>query len=174
MYSVVLMMALSSGGEAAPQGFFSHGCNGGCYGGGYGGGCCGSAAVYNGCTGGTVAPAPGPKPMPAPGGKSPETVPGGKPVPTKPEASLSAPATILVSLPADAKLTVDGAPTQSTSSLRVFASPALERGSEYFYNLNAEIVRDGQTITASKRIAVRAGEETRVSIDFPVTGLAQR
>jgi uncharacterized protein (TIGR03000 family) len=107
--------------------------------------------------------------------KAPETVPGGKPVtPKKPEASLSAPATIFVSLPAEAKLTVDGAATQSTSSTRIFATPALDRDSDYFYTLKAEIVRDGQTVTASKRIAVRAGEETRVSIGFPEASVAQR
>ncbi|HEV3202912.1 MAG TPA: TIGR03000 domain-containing protein [Gemmataceae bacterium] len=113
--------------------------------------------------------------MPPPPGTKPETVPGGKPVaPKKPEASLSAPATIFVRLPAEAKLTVDGAATQSTSSTRIFASPTLEPGSDYFYTLKAEIVRDGQTITASKRIAVRAGEETRVSINFPEASVAQR
>jgi uncharacterized protein (TIGR03000 family) len=80
-----------------------------------------------------------------------------------------APATIVVSLPAEAKLTVDGAATKSVSATRVFASPALQPGQEYYYTLKAEIVRDGKTVPAVKRIAVRAGEESRVSFEFPAT-----
>jgi uncharacterized protein (TIGR03000 family) len=81
--------------------------------------------------------------------------------------SEAAPATIVVSLPAEAKLTIDDAATQSTSATRVFASPALETGKEYYYTLKAEVVRDGKTVPVTKRIAVRAGEETRVTLDFP-------
>jgi len=85
---------------------------------------------------------------------------------------LSAPATIVVSVPAEAKLSVDDVATQSTSATRVFASPALERGKEYYYTLKAEITRDGKSVTATKRVAVHAGEESRVSLDFPEASLA--
>jgi uncharacterized protein (TIGR03000 family) len=85
-----------------------------------------------------------------------------------------APATIVVSLPADAKLLVDGAPTTSTSALRTFESPALQVGMDHHYTLKAEFARDGKTVSASKRIAVRAGEETRVSFDLPEATVAQR
>jgi len=53
MYSVVLMMAVTTGGEAADfgrRGGCRGGCYGGCYGGGYGGGCYGGG--YGGCYGG--------------------------------------------------------------------------------------------------------------------------
>jgi len=86
----------------------------------------------------------------------------------------AAPATIQVNLPADAKLTIDGAATTSTSASRSFATPTLELGQEYYYTLTAEIVRDGKTLSATKRVAVRAGEEARVVIDVPVTSVAAK
>ena len=230
MYSIVLMMALSGGGDTAQAGLFHNRCSGcdcagsacsGCYGcsgyacngccggghhhrlfghhrghgchgcngchGGYGCcggyachggyGCCGGAVCAGGygcaggCMGGYVVP-PGPAAMPAPApGPKPEKAPAPKP---KGETQLSAPATIVVRLPADAKLTVDGVATQSTSATRVFATPVLDRGNEYFYTLTAEIARDGQTVTTTKKVTVRAGEETRVSLEFPVATVAQR
>jgi uncharacterized protein (TIGR03000 family) len=80
------------------------------------------------------------------------------------EVSVPTPANIVVSLPADAKLLVDDALTTSTSSLRRLTSPELAPGKEYHYTLKAQIVRDGQTLTAVERITVRAGEETEVSL----------
>jgi uncharacterized protein (TIGR03000 family) len=76
-----------------------------------------------------------------------------------------APATIVVNLPADAKLLIDDVATTSTSATRVFSSPALERGKEYTYTLKAEVNKDGKTMTATKTVTVRAGEETRVTME---------
>jgi uncharacterized protein (TIGR03000 family) len=87
---------------------------------------------------------------------------------------INRPATLVVNLPAAAKLTVDDSPTRSISSVRTFSTPILEPGTTYYYTLKAEMVRDGQTLTTSKRVAVRAGEETNVSLDFPVASVAQR
>jgi uncharacterized protein (TIGR03000 family) len=80
----------------------------------------------------------------------------------------------VVSLPADARLTVDDTVTKSTSATRTFVSPALETGKDFHYTLKAEVVRDGKTYTTIRRIAVRAGEETKVSLDIPVATVAQR
>jgi len=49
MYSVVLMMAMATGGDVPT--FGRGGCNGGCY--GAGAGCYGAVVVSAGCTGGT-------------------------------------------------------------------------------------------------------------------------
>src|SRR5262249_60886147 len=122
----------------------------GCLGGGCrGGGCLGGA----GCVG-----VPGPV-MAPPAGTPPVVPDKGKKT-----GAGDAPATIIVSLPAEAKLTVDGNPTTSTTERRVFVSPALERGMEYTYTLKAEVVRDGKAETRTERVSVRAGEETRVNI----------
>ncbi len=72
-----------------------------------------------------------------------------------------------MTLPADAKLTIDGSPTVSTSQTRVFVSPDLTPGKTFHYELKATLVRDGKTETVTKRVAVRAGADTRVRIEFP-------
>jgi uncharacterized protein (TIGR03000 family) len=86
-------------------------------------------------------------------------------------AQVEAPATIIVELPADASLRVDDEPTASDSSIRTLVTPALTQGE---YTLTAEVVRDGQQLTTTKRVAVRGGEETRVQIDFATSSVAQR
>ena len=100
--------------------------------------------------------------MPAPGEKKKGTE----------EVRSNAPATIQVNLPADAKLSVDGYQTTSTSSNRTFVSPELAAGMDYTYTLTAEIIRNGKPVVTSKRITVRAGEETRVSLDFSAASVA--
>jgi len=90
------------------------------------------------------------------------------------EASLSAPARIRVTLPAEAKLMIDDFVTTSTSSTRVFASPALERGQVFYYTLKGELLRDGQTLTSTKKVPVRAGQETQVQLDFASVVVAQK
>jgi uncharacterized protein (TIGR03000 family) len=90
------------------------------------------------------------------------------------EVSIPTPARIVVSLPADAKLTVDGTPTTSTSSTRVFVSPALEPGQQYQYTFRAEVVRKGERQSATKQVVVRAGHESRVQFDLPATTVAQK
>jgi len=222
MYSVVLMMALSGGGEAPA--LHHHGCNGcsgcsgcsgyvssccgcsgyvsscsgcsgcsgcgGCYGGHhhhrhhgccgcsgsacYGcSGCCGVAVQSCGCCGVAVmscgcsgAPVSSPAPSDS-APKAPEKV-------KSPEAMVPAPVTIVVSLPADAKLSVNGFATKSTSSVRTFTSPAVAPGMEYAYSLKGEIVRDGKTVTATKEVAVRAGEQLNVALDFSATVVAMK
>jgi uncharacterized protein (TIGR03000 family) len=77
-----------------------------------------------------------------------------------------APAVILVNLPAEAKLTVDGTPTTSTSTQRRLVSPALPTGREFHYTLTAEIQRNGQPVRETRPVTVRAGEETRVEFNF--------
>ena len=87
----------------------------------------------------------------------------------------TAPAKIVVSLPADAKLTIDDAATVSTSAVRVFVSPELPRGEEFSYTLTAEVGRDNQKVTTSKVVTVRAGRESRISLNPVVTtGVASR
>src|SRR2546421_383597 len=66
--------------------------------------------------------------------------------PTTPPANVPPPktgmlpgtATIVVSLPAEATLKVDGAATKATSAVRTFATPVLALGQSYHYTLTAE------------------------------------
>ncbi len=152
-----------SGGYGAPVG-----CSGG-YGGGYGApvGCSGGSGGYGapvGCSGGVIV-------MPAAPAVKPETV---KP-PKGEEAFRNAPATIVVSLPAEAKLSIDNALTTSTSAERVFQSPELPAGRDFSYTLKAEFQFEGKPVVVTKKVSVRAGIESRVTIGAAdLAGVASR
>jgi uncharacterized protein (TIGR03000 family) len=101
------------------------------------------------------------------------------PPPTNPGSSQGevlgeAPATLVVHLPAEARLTVDGQPTRSTSDRRVFMSPPLTPGKTYHYVLQAQMQRNGETLRASQNVNVRAGRESEVYLEFPVQGVSRR
>jgi uncharacterized protein (TIGR03000 family) len=85
---------------------------------------------------------------------------------------LSAPANVVVSLPADATLKVDGNATQATSELRTFSTPVLPIGQAFHYTLTAAIVRDGQTLTATQQVTVQAGVTSRVELPATAFGTA--
>lgn len=160
---------------------------GGCYG-GYYGGCYSYAPCYSysycaptyaycapvyytypSC-GVIVSPAmPGAAPAKKDGDKKPD---GDK---KEPETA-SLPATIQVTLPADAKLTIDNTPTTSTSGQRVFVSPSLPMGRTFHYTLQATVVREGKPVTLQETVAVRAGEQANVTLTLPAagTGVASR
>jgi uncharacterized protein (TIGR03000 family) len=159
------------GGGCYGGGCYGGGCyGGGCYGGGcmgygYGGygGCTGGYGGYGGCTGGSMYYGPGGTYGPG-GPYRPEeikTMPKEEP---KKTGQISAPATLIVSLPADAKLVVDDTPTNSTSAERTFVSPVLNPGVDYNYTLKAEVVRDGKKVQVEEKVTVRAGKETRVTL----------
>jgi uncharacterized protein (TIGR03000 family) len=80
------------------------------------------------------------------------------------QADAGGEARLIVSLPADARLTVDGAATTSTSALRTFVTPPLAAGKDYTYELRAEFVSDGRPQVVTRTVHVRAGEETRVDL----------
>jgi uncharacterized protein (TIGR03000 family) len=54
------------------------------------------------------------------------------------------PGRLVVSLPPEARLTIEGQATQSRSGERVFVSPPLQRGKTYTYNLKVEVDRNGE------------------------------
>jgi uncharacterized protein (TIGR03000 family) len=148
---------------------YSSGCYGyghGCY--GYAYNCCGGYVSY-GCRGGYGAP------VGAPPGKAPEKMPAPEGGEKKPGVgALSNQAQLVVSLPADAKLTIDGQATSATSATRTFVTPELQPGMTYIYNLKAEVVADGKPVAVTKTVTVRAGEVTRVNLDVPVATTASK
>jgi len=77
-----------------------------------------------------------------------------------------APALILVTLPENAVLQFDGVATRAHSASRLFSSPPLEPGQDYYYTLTAGITRDGQPLTVTQRVIVRAGQTARVNLSF--------
>ena len=124
----------------------------------------GGAGCQGGAAGVPVAPPP----------KAGDMPPEKKPEDKKPEAANAAPATIYVSLPADAQLTIDGNETRSTSASRSFVTPALPMGKEFNYTLKAEVVRDGQTFSVIRRVTVQAGVDSRITLEVPVSSVASK
>jgi uncharacterized protein (TIGR03000 family) len=74
-------------------------------------------------------------------------------------------ATIVVNVPADAKVFIDGKQMKSKSARRVFQSPMLEEGGTYFYDIRAEVVRDGKTISENRRVILRPGQRIAANFD---------
>jgi uncharacterized protein (TIGR03000 family) len=66
---------------------------------------------------------------------------------------------LILDVPEDARVYVDGRLMKSTSTHRVYASPALEAGQAYFYDVRIEVDRDGKTVSTNKRMIVRASDE---------------
>jgi uncharacterized protein (TIGR03000 family) len=81
-------------------------------------------------------------------------------------------ATLIVSLPEDATLTIDGEATTSTSAQRVFVTPDLEQGKEYEYTLKAKVQRDGKVEIATTKVTFRAGETKPVELKVSAQGVA--
>jgi uncharacterized protein (TIGR03000 family) len=83
--------------------------------------------------------------------------------------------TVVVHLPADANLTVDGTEVTLTSATRKLVTPQLDPGRDYYYTLKATVERDGKTLTVRKRVWVRAGTEAVVDFgDIGAASTAQR
>jgi uncharacterized protein (TIGR03000 family) len=67
-------------------------------------------------------------------------------------------ANLKFSVPADAKLYVDGKLAPGAGAERAFYTPALEPGKKFFYDVKAELVVAGQTVVDEKRVIVEAGQ----------------
>jgi uncharacterized protein (TIGR03000 family) len=82
-------------------------------------------------------------------------------------AQIDAPARILVHLPADARLTIDGKATQASSATRAFQSPSLAARGVHFYELQATVERSGMQIQVNHLVRVHSGQTTEVTIEIP-------
>jgi uncharacterized protein (TIGR03000 family) len=76
-------------------------------------------------------------------------------------------AKVIIDLPAEAKLYIDGRLMKTASAHRVFSTPTLQPGQLYYYDLRAEVARDGQVLSQEQRIIVSAGQQARAAFrDF--------
>ena len=78
-------------------------------------------------------------------------------------------ATLTVNVPANARIFVNGTSTRSQGTVRRYVSRGLTPGSEYSYEIKAEIDRDGQTIQETKIVKVRGGQTINVAFDLKAT-----
>ncbi len=92
------------------------------------------------------------------------------PTPENPQALLNQGSALLtVSVPAEAKVFVNGRATRSTGERRSYVSRGLSRGSDYTYEVRAEIQRDGETVRETKIVNMRAGQDAQVAFNFEAT-----
>jgi uncharacterized protein (TIGR03000 family) len=127
--------------------------------------CSSTCSVYTtGCTSGGVIVVPETK----------KEMPKGEKIEGPKKASLNVPATIVVSLPADARLIVDGASTNSTSDRRTLVTPVLEGDSTYVYTMQAEVTREGRVMTQTQQVTVRGGQTSNVQFNFSAENVVSR
>ncbi len=81
---------------------------------------------------------------------------------------------LTVYVPYEAKITINGLPTQSTGSRRQYASFGLKPGMNYKYDIHAEIVRDGKIVEENKTVTLTAGQQNSAAFGFnkPAEGMA--
>ena len=183
MYSVVLAAMMSTS-TAAPDCWWKccyppprvYTCCGGCYGhlayrpviyapyascfGCYGypvvayscGGCHGSAAVT--------------MPMYAPSAPAnSQEPPQAKPLPAPKQGAIdSNKATVVFKAPLDVKISIEGNVINRTSTEEAFATPVLENGKTYSYNVQATKEEDGKNVSFSKKVSIKPG--TSVVVEF--------
>jgi uncharacterized protein (TIGR03000 family) len=66
-------------------------------------------------------------------------------------------ANLKFSLPAQAKLFVDGKPAPGSGAERTFYTPPLATGQKFFYEVKAEMMVNGELVVEEKRVIVEAG-----------------
>lgn len=79
-------------------------------------------------------------------------------------AVASTTANVTIQVAEGASLSVDGQAIAISGTSQTFNTPALESGRVYYYEMKATASKDGKSLVASKRVAVRAGET--VSVDL--------
>jgi uncharacterized protein (TIGR03000 family) len=162
------------------------GSSGGCWGssggswGSSGGSSGGSWGSSGGSWGGTyvvpapVAPAPHAPAASPPAPPSPAGEPG-KGVYYQPQGSADA-GYLIVNLPTEAKVFVNGHATTSEGAQRQFVSRGLEPGQRYAYEVRAQIERDGKTLTETRSVQLTGGLQANLSFRFddaPATQAAE-
>jgi uncharacterized protein (TIGR03000 family) len=82
--------------------------------------------------------------------------------PTSPQQGV---ARLIVILPAEAVLTVNGQATKQTGPQREFVTPPLLSGRDYSAVLHARWRENGQDVVVEREVTLRAGETVRVVLD---------
>ncbi|MBM4073555.1 MAG: TIGR03000 domain-containing protein [Planctomycetes bacterium] len=97
------------------------------------------------------------------GKKDVEKKDGEKKDPEKKDLKLGNQALLLVELPADAQLFVDGKQMKSGQGRAAIITPALDPSKTYAYQVRVELVRGGQTLNETQSVVLRPGHRSRAS-----------
>jgi uncharacterized protein (TIGR03000 family) len=84
---------------------------------------------------------------------------------------------LILEVPANAQVFVDGQPTKSTSAVRHFYTPQLDAGQDYFYDVKVVVptTDDKPPVEWTRRVYVRANQVVRERFDPSADqGIAQR
>jgi uncharacterized protein (TIGR03000 family) len=74
--------------------------------------------------------------------------------------------TLILRVPADAKVTLAGNPTASSGEVREFTTTRLNEGEEWAnYPIRVEVERGGETLVKEEKITLKAGESREIMID---------
>jgi len=142
-----------------PVYYVPYSCCGGCY------GCYGSVVVNYSCCGGCYGSAPAPVAKPA----APAAKPQAQPAPALPSpkqgAASSNGATVTFKAPVNVKISIEGQVIVRKSSEESFSTPALDADKSYSYVVEATREENGNKMTLSKKVPVKAGEN--VIVEFP-------
>ncbi len=107
-----------------------------------------------------------------PTGKPPFVPLSPQPEPKTPETNkeLKGTSRLILEVPANAKVFVDGQETKSTSSVRQFHTPQLEDNQNYFYDVKVIVAAgDNPPIELNRRVYVRANQIIRERFEVPVS-----
>jgi uncharacterized protein (TIGR03000 family) len=75
---------------------------------------------------------------------------------------MEAVAQLIIKAPTDVRILVNGKLTQRPAAEMTFRTPALQRGKAFRYEVQATASRQGQQVSQTKTVTVRAGELTQV------------
>jgi uncharacterized protein (TIGR03000 family) len=93
--------------------------------------------------------------------------------PGQPNAAAE-PARLVVIVPADARLHIEGARTRQTGDVRRFVSPPLTVGERYVYKLKATWKENGKAIAHEQEVPVQAGIETSINLQEQYRALQKK
>jgi len=71
--------------------------------------------------------------------------------------------TIVVEVPENARVFIDGNPTSAISAVRSFRTPALQADEDFFYTIRVVAEQNGRTVEETKKVYIRAGERAAVN-----------
>jgi len=101
-------------------------------------------------------------PTQVPAVAEPTPVPAPSPVPTG-----ATPVHVTVNVPDGAQVWVADAPSNQTGPTQTFVSPPIEPGVDYTYVVRATWTENGQPVSRTKRVTVRAGDRVTVDMTQP-------
>ena len=74
-------------------------------------------------------------------------------------------AAVVVELPADATLSIDGKRSKLTGSKRTILTPTLEEGKTYTYTVRIQAGQDGNRTVKVEKVSFKAGQVVKVKFE---------